>query len=216
MMTVDIRESVASELFQLAYAGKRHRISQSPNWKTFIGNKPDITAPLFIEFKTRRGPFFYETKRYSDQEIYEQIQSYWRMYLLTQEMPILQTNAPTIVLPRIVNVRYNNRDLINNLLGSQGKGVLRKILNLIDEIVNEENWPISRIGINHVTDLEVKDWQYILFVLFFNSDFDTADKYLHDFYKKLDDLIDTFNADERDIFLRNFYFDVEPTAVSIA
>jgi len=108
-------------------------------------------------------------------------------------------------------VLFQNRASIETLLGDKGKRLLEELIASIKDMSWKQDWPLVRLEVSHIKDVEVGDWQYILITLVFDSDFDSADKYLHDFYKVLDLLTDTLDQEEQDIFRRMLFFDVGTT-----
>ena len=116
-----------------------------------------------------------------------------------------------IVLAPKTQVLFRNRASIETLLGDKGKRLLERLIGLIEDTSREKDWPLIRVEVNCIKDVEVRDWQYILFILIFDSDFESADKYLHDFYEILDLLIDTLDKEEQYIFRRMLFFDVGTT-----
>jgi len=116
-----------------------------------------------------------------------------------------------IVLAPKTQVLFQNRASTETLLGDKGKRLLERLISLIEDTSCEKNWPLIRVEVNCIKDVEVRDWQYILLILVFDSDFDSADKYLRDFYKILNLLTDTLDKEEQDIFRRMLYFDVGTT-----
>jgi hypothetical protein len=63
-----------------------------------------------------------------------------------------------------------------------------------------------------VRDPEVKDWEYVLLLLVFTCDFDTADRYLRELYNQIDTLSDKLRDDEKEILRRVIFFDIEAKA----
>ena len=104
-------------------------------------------------------------------------------------------------------VLFHNRASVETLLGGKGRRLLEKLLALIEDTSRKRDWPIIRVEVSQVEDVEVRDWQYILLTLVFGSDFDSADRCLHDFYEELDLLSDTLEQDEQDILRRMLFFD---------
>jgi len=108
--------------------------------------------------------------------------------------------------------RYVDQARVEKLLGSQGRVVLSKIVKLIRNSQSELDWPLERIDVGYVHDLELKDWEYVLVSLVFNCPFELADKHLHEFYVLLDRLNGTLTGHEQEIIQRLLYFDVAITA----
>jgi len=227
MVVVQVHESAPSRRFASQDLDKRYRVLHS-YWRRFVPSKADFVATSIVAGKAERRPIFVRTRKKSRQAGYKQMVAPLRELLLDQEWSIWQhgvaTDARTTIAQKIVKelqqsitatpvmeIVYENRELIEALLGDQGKYVLGKVITLIGDLVQGENLPLSRVEVHHVKDLEAKDWQYVLLVLFLNSDFDTANRYLYDFYKKLDILTDTLNDEERDILQRMLFFDVGST-----
>lgn len=103
-------------------------------------------------------------------------------------------------------IQVNDQFAVNELLGDKGRHILDRVISLVEDFSAKQNWPLIRIEISLIKDEEVQNWQYILLRLIFNSDFESADNYLHDFYHRLDDLADSMNDEH--IFRRMFFFDV--------
>lgn len=112
-----------------------------------------------------------------------------------------------------IQLSYINQDAIEALLGEEGKKVLHKSLELICEIARKFRWALSKIELQCSSDIEVKNWNYVLLVLSFESDIDTANEYLNLLYGELDRLATTLTDEEQDILRRLIYFDVETTAI---
>ena len=117
----------------------------------------------------------------------------------------------TTVAAPIVEIVYRKRKYVEALLGDKGKRLLQKVIVLVEDTSLKQHWPLSHIEVTLVRDSEVQDWQYVLLLLFFNSDFDTADRCLHDFYGKLDLLAGRLDDKEQDILRRMLFFDVATT-----
>lgn len=124
--------------------------------------------------------------------------------------PNLEINGvfEAAVIAAQTQIKYNNRASIEALLGEDGKIVLRKLIDLIKRNFHKYEWPLNQVEISFKEDSEVEKWQYILMVLIFDSNFETADKYLQDFYKELDMFGSTLDSEEQGILRRNIYFDV--------
>jgi hypothetical protein len=108
-----------------------------------------------------------------------------------------------------VNVIYEDKELVNTLLGLPGQSVLKKVIKLIYDVKRKGNWPLISLEIDHTTDIEDRDWQYVLVNLVFDTDFESADEYLHQFYGKLDQLSSGFSKQDQDILQRMIYLDVK-------
>lgn len=107
-----------------------------------------------------------------------------------------------------IDVVYKNRGLIEVSLTSHNKLTLNKVIKLIRITSQKDNWPLNRLEIQLVDDSEVEGWQYILIMIYFNSDFDTADKYIRNFYNALDMFTNTLDNIEKDMLQRRIFFDV--------
>lgn len=228
-MVVQIRESAHTKPYSLADAQKWWTIQKRSDWQSFIRTKFDVLVDSWIVDRTERGfSLFIEAKKSPEQTAYKQMAAYLRSLLSDQEkfvwryigstdvqiIPLKETvtelrKRATVTPP--VEILYENQELIDSLLGNQGKLVLEKVINLIQDLTRRENWPLTKIVVHHVKDLEVEDWEYALVVFYFNSDLDTADKYLRDFYKRVDILTEAFSDEEQDILEGMLYFDVGTT-----
>jgi hypothetical protein len=112
-----------------------------------------------------------------------------------------------------IHISYINQDAIEALLGEVGKEVLKKTLGLIKNTASKFKWPLHKIELQYTSDIEVENWNYVLLVLSFESDFDTADEYLNLLDGELDRLATTMTDEEQDILQRLLYFDVETTTI---
>lgn len=119
----------------------------------------------------------------------------------------LQTLEPVIKKP-FINVSYINHDSIDNLLGIKGKITLGKVINLIQKEAEKEDWPLTKIEVHYRTNPEVEDWEYLVIVLYYDSSFEDANKYLNLLYTRLDDMAEGFNPDEKDILAELIYIDI--------
>ena len=106
---------------------------------------------------------------------------------------------------------YKSPESVEALLGDEGKHVLEKVIGLIENASQKQDWPLTRVEVNHVEDAQVENWQYVLIVLIFDCNFDAADEYLHNFYEQLDSLTDVLGNEEQNILQRKLFFDVETT-----
>lgn len=110
-------------------------------------------------------------------------------------------------IARPIEITYLNQKLIEGLLGNNGKYVLGQVLKVIKDIALE--WPLARIEISYMRDPEVKDWEYVLLLLVFTSDFDVADNYLHELYSKIDLLTSRLSTEEQEVLQRMIFFDIK-------
>ena len=107
-----------------------------------------------------------------------------------------------------INVSYDNKDSVYTLLGTKGEIVLNKVINLIQRVAEEENWPLTKIEVHYRKDPEVEDWEYIVIVLYYDSSFEDANKYLNILYNRLEDVAERLNADEKAILAELIYIDI--------
>jgi hypothetical protein len=122
------------------------------------------------------------------------------------------TLPESVEVIRSIEVSYLNRALVETLLGSSGKHVLEQLVSLIRRLAQERDWPIKRVEVRYVRDREVEDWHYVLLLLVFTCDFDTADRYLHELYNEVDLLTSKLNAEQQEVLQRMIFFDVETKA----
>ncbi len=155
-------------------------------------------------------------------------------------MPTLTLNRPTASLPGmeeatnlndVVNIRnrvspwrqpirpslkykveYKDKQSIQELLGDVGQTVLDKVLRLANSVRVQESWPLTKVQLQRYRDEEVSGWEYILAIMFFDCPFETADSYLHEFYKHVDNLTSQLNEEEKAIMRKLLHFDIESTA----
>jgi hypothetical protein len=105
-------------------------------------------------------------------------------------------------------VDYKDSEAIGLLLGAAGLDVLGKVIEVIFSTSQQEKWSLTRVEVDFIEDCEVENWQYVRLLLFFDTDFDTADAYLHALYSKLDELALKFTEPEKEILQRKLFFDV--------
>jgi len=184
----------------------------------------------FIAADMPKGSFIVlEMKTGTEQLGARQISAYLRM-LATQgglyisplereaERDRILVHEDTETLPELVKVArpieitYLNQKLVEGLLGNNGKYVLEQVLKVVKDVALETDWPLDRIDIRYVRDPEVKDWEYVLLLLVFSCDFDTADRHLHELYNQLDMLTAKLSDKEQKILQRMIFFDIETKA----
>lgn len=124
----------------------------------------------------------------------------------------VETLPEFIEVVRQIEIGYLNQALVETLLGTQGKRVLEKVLSLVKGLAAELDWPLERVEIRHVRDPEVEDWEYILLLLGFNCDFDTADRHLQELYNEIDMLSGKLGDEEDEVLRRMIFFDIETKA----
>lgn len=95
------------------------------------------------------------------------------------------------------------------MLGSKGKYTLEKVLSLVKNSSAELDWPLTRVEICHVRDPEVEDWEYVLLLLVFTCDSDTANRHLYELYDHIDTLSRKLSDEEAEILQRMIFFDIE-------
>ncbi len=230
-MVVETREYGSTKLYTLHNVDKKETVHRYSQWRYFGQAKPDIIVTFTSSDRdARRAILFVEIKKSFEQSSYKQMTAYLQKILLDKERPIWQpivtahikgTLTPraieelsesTIATPAI-DVVYENQEVVETLLGEEGKKVLRKTLVHIERVARKFKWPLHKIKIQRASDIEVKNWNYVLLVLFFGSSFDAANEYLHLLYVELDGLATTLTSEEQDILQRLIYFDVETTAM---
>lgn len=104
-------------------------------------------------------------------------------------------------------VVYENQKAVEALLGTKGRHILSRVIELIEGTSHKNDWPLTHVEVIHIDDTEVENWQYALVTLVFNSDFEVADEYLHNFYNELDSLADILDGEGQDILQRTLFFD---------
>ena len=229
-MVVQVHESSPAKLPKFQDIDSRGRVYRYIDWHSFNQAKPDFVATFTTAGAAKRRFILIETKRSLKQLDYSQMAACLRKLLVGEEWSIWQpvgtalaqtitvqktAKKPTnsVIAVPAIEVVYENQELIETLLGEEGKKVLGKTLVLIDNTARKFKWPLHKIEIQRASDIEVNNWNYVLLVLFFDSDFDTADEYLHLLYGELDGLATTLTSEEQDILQRSIYFDVETTAM---
>lgn len=231
-MVVDIRKFHHKKFYEPQTVGAEYvKAGFRGHW--------DVASRMSIRFKTKadfriagvtEGSFLVlEMKRGTGQLGARQISAYLRMpvekgglYILPVEREVAQgrihVHEDIEVLPKLykiakpIEITYLNQELVEGLLGNNGKYVLGQVLKVVKDIALETDWPLNRIEISYVRDPEVKDWEYILLLLVFTCDFDTADRYLHELYNEIDMLTSRLSAEEQEILQRVIFFDIETRA----
>ncbi|MDD4877232.1 MAG: hypothetical protein PHQ86_08935 [Dehalococcoidales bacterium] len=102
----------------------------------------------------------------------------------------------------------NDPQSIRTFLGVLGMNTLQRVLNVVCNKSNEENWPLLNIQIYHVNDPDVPNWEYIRIIIVFASDFEAADRYIHIIYPILDDLSKKLSPKQAEILQKKLFFDV--------
>jgi len=125
----------------------------------------------------------------------------------------IETLPELIETARPIEISYLNRAAVETLLGSQGKHVLEKMLSLVKSSAVELDWPLDRVEVRYVRDPEVEDWEYVLLLLVFTCDFDTADKHLHELYNQTDMLSSKLNDEDQEVLRRMIFFDIKTEAI---
>jgi hypothetical protein len=105
-------------------------------------------------------------------------------------------------------VEYRDPKVIESLLSSVGLSVLGKLIQLIQHTSKQENWPLSKIEIEYIKHYEIENWQYVKLLLFFETDFEKADEYLHSLYPIIDDFALKLTNPEQLILQKSIFFDV--------
>lgn len=129
-------------------------------------------------------------------------------YFVTAPRIVISGFYETGITTRKTRVMYKKQEAIEALLGDKGKHVLSRVIELIEGASLKSGWPLRHVEVAHVEDAEVENWQYALMTLVFDSDFEVADEYLHNFYNKLDSLADALDVEGQDILQRKLFFDV--------
>jgi hypothetical protein len=201
---------------------QKHKLTR---WQSRGGMKPDIITNYF----------FFEIKDINNQlsrkHLYEQLSKYYattgktlaHTELLLRQLIEGRHTEETFIQEVIkgahevrtdgphTKIEYKNRELVERILRNQGKLVLGRVIDLIINSIREGNWPLVKIQMRYVRDHEIADWQYVLIMLVFDSDFDSADRYLHDLYDKLDSLTEELSEEQQSILRRTLFFDAETT-----
>lgn len=124
----------------------------------------------------------------------------------------IETLPEITKVTRPIEISCPNQALVETLLGSKGKYTLEKVLSLIKNSAAELDWPLTGVEVRYIRDPEVKDWEYVLVLLAFTCDFDTADRHLHKLYDHIDMLSRKLGDEEAEILQRMIFFDIETKA----
>ena len=197
---------------------RRERI----NWQSFTHNRTSkvgfIYTPISVNIIREFSGIIENNERMGQGSLKRLLSQHdWKHYFaeeakLWQNESIIQIitkESPYREIEYLPEITYINRNATETLLGSQGKTVLERIINLVKDTTHEEKWPMIQVEIQVVKDPEITDSKHILLVFCFNADFDTANKYLHNYYDKLDNLIDTLKDEEQEILRKQIFFDVK-------
>ena len=185
--------------------------------------RPSVSKLGFPFFGRNVG--FIEIGKYYEHDFYKRniVWYFWNIGSIRKNLPVFP--AEQAVFDKIkelekndktgtdTHISYINQDTVETLLGEKGKKVLGETIVLIGNAARKFKQPLHKIEVQCVSDIEVKDWNYVLVVLSFDSDFDTANEYLHLLYRELDSLVTTLTYEEQNILQGLIYFDVETTAI---
>lgn len=207
-MRTEIQKSSIPQIHENIHSAQWNRASHFYSWKSFLHSGSSYIKPwYYFQHKICVSYDLSEDITEIQSALSGQIPNYWRLYVHINKMPE-QLEATKRITQQLASIRYSNRDAIDRLLGNEGKGVLKKVVDLLNQTAHKQNWPIKYIDIQFIEDTDINNWQYILVVLRFDCDLDTADDYLHEFYNRLDILIDSFEENQESILTSLLYFDV--------
>jgi hypothetical protein len=231
-MVVDIRKSVRKKFYEPQTVGAEYV-------KAGFHEHLEVASRMSVRLKAKAnfiiagvsgGSFtVLEMKRGTGQLGARQISAYLRMPVAAGGLYILpferkeeqgrilvhediETLPELVKAARPIEISYFNQALVETLLDNKGKRTLEKVLSLIKSSATELDWPLARVEIRYVRDPEVKDWEYVLLLLVFTCDFDTADRHLHKLYDQIDMLSSKLSDDEKEILRRVIFFDIEAKA----
>lgn len=202
-------------------------VNKNVTRQLFLRSKPNVDFITADKFRTSFRAV--EIKKNLGQLGVRQISSYLRMpvvarglYILPLERDIerggifvyegIETLPKLIKVARPIEIGYLNQELVESLLGSEGKYVLEQVLSVVKDLALEMDWPLDGVEIRHVRDAEVKDWEYVLLLLIFTCDFDTADRHLHELYNQIDTLTSKLSDKGQEVLQRMVFFDIETKA----
>ena len=115
-----------------------------------------------------------------------------------------------------IEIRYINREQVEQLLGPLGEAILDQVIDQINIVSVIHGWPIEGIEIQHYRDPEITTWEYVVVTLVFSGSFDEADKYLLEFYEDLDILTAMLDGPNQKIIQEKLSFDITTAGVSTA
>lgn len=115
--------------------------------------------------------------------------------------PLLMEGIPPSILERFPSEEV--REGLKHLVG--------QIADLVKSVARTEGWPLKRIEVNLYQDPEVTVWEYLVVLLVFDASFALADKYLHHLYLHLARFSQGLPQDERVMFRRLIFFDIDVT-----
>lgn len=190
---------------------------------------PEAKADFITSFTPKGGSGILEIKKRLKHLGTRQVFSYLRMpirargqYFLLPEMDVakgeifahgnIETLPESIKVARPLEISYVNRETVESLLGDQGRRALGKVLSIVRSSAEELDWPLERLEIRYAHDPEVEDWEYVLLLLVFTCDFDTADRHLHELYNQIDMLIGKLHDEENEVLRRMIFFDIKTKA----
>jgi len=108
-------------------------------------------------------------------------------------------------------VEFIDIQLVKSLLGLLGIEILDEVLKLIVSTSKDRGLSLNKVEVKSIRDYEVPDWRYLLVLLHFDSDFETADKFLNYLYGRLDILSSRLTPEKSELFQKVFFFDVQTT-----
>jgi len=231
-MVVDIRKSVHKKFYEpqtvcaeYVKAGFREHLEVASHISVRLKAKAD-----FIIAGVSKGSFIVvEMKRSARQVGARQISAYLRMpvaaealYIPSPERQVeqgrifihesIETLPELAKVARPIEITYLNQELVEGLLGNNGKYVLGQVLKVVKDIALETDWPLDRVEIRYVRDPEVEDWEYVLLLLVFACDFETADRHLNELYNEIGVLTGKLSDEEQEALRRMIFFDIETKA----
>lgn len=118
-----------------------------------------------------------------------------------------RTNIPGLKF----EIEYQNKEAVEQLLGGVGRKVLDKVLRLANTVSKKQNWPLTKVRIQRYKDYELPSWEYVLVIMVFDTTFEIADEYLHEFCDQIDLLNKKLSDEEQTILRELFSFDVTTT-----
>ena len=105
-----------------------------------------------------------------------------------------------------------NAKAVARLLGPVGEKVLADLIAVIRNVALREQLPLCEIRIQPVRDIEIPQWETVVIIASFESDFDAASRYVREMYPDIDEQIDRWTPEEQEYYWRVLSLDFEATA----
>lgn len=111
--------------------------------------------------------------------------------------------------PAISDVRFGDQARTTALLSKRGTAILARLVDAIRRTAMAREWPLRRLDIRNTQDPELAAWEYVTVTLVFDASFEMADRWLHEIYPFVEDMLKTVSAQDRLRLNKTLFFDVD-------